>query len=105
MNIPFIIGLITGTLIMICAIKLINYQKNKKPRNRVHFYITKDKYSNRLMLWVGKPRRCATVWGYTATSHTICYEKYFGIFGLNAQVYKAIRWEDEPVEVLLNLGD
>lgn len=97
--------LILPGFILAIIIMVIYKIKLRKLCNKVHFYVTKDKYNDRLMLWVGKPRRCAAVWGYTATSHAICYENYFGIFGLNAQVYKAIKWEDEPVEVFLNLED
>lgn len=92
-------------LIIIGIYILYQYIKRKENANQVHFYITKDKYDERLMLWIGKPRRCAAVWGYTATSHTVCYENYFGIFGLNPQVYKDIKWENEPVEVFIRLKD
>lgn len=41
--INFIIGFIVGTILMMCAIGLMSCQKDKKPRNKVRFFIKKIK--------------------------------------------------------------
>ena len=40
--INFIIGFIVGAMIMMYAIGLMSYQKDKKPRNKVRFYVKYD---------------------------------------------------------------
>lgn len=58
--------IISFQVLMIIGMYIIyQYRKRKENANQVHFYVTKDKYDDRLMLWIGKPRRCAAVWGYT----------------------------------------
>lgn len=53
----YIISFIIVSLLVMCAILLVTYQKDKKPRNKVKFYITKDKPVNliTLKLWIGLP--------------------------------------------------
>lgn len=54
--INFIIGFIVGAMLMMCAIGMVAIQKDKKPRNKVRFYIAKpSKYYE--YLYLGKPRR------------------------------------------------
>ena len=36
---------------------------------------------------------------------TIRLEKYFSNYGLDVNDYANLKWEDEPVEVFLNLGN
>ena len=40
MIIACIISFNIGAMLMMCAIGLMSYQKDKKPRNKVHFYVT-----------------------------------------------------------------
>ena len=58
MIIACIISFIIGALIMMCAIGLMSYQKDKQPRNKVHFYVTVGALGG-LELWIGKP-----IYGY-----------------------------------------
>ena len=55
--INFIIGFILGAMLMMCAIGLVAIQKDKKPRNKVHFYIAKPSGYYMYYLYLGKPRR------------------------------------------------
>lgn len=101
MNILFIIGLIVVTLTMIYATVLVLYNTDKKPRNNVHFYVARDKFSNMLSLYLRKPiRRSTTAW---ASSYFVVPEILFDRYGLNPEDFKDLKWEDEPVEVFLNL--
>lgn len=72
--------------------------KFSKKRNRVHFYIARD-MDGGLYLYLGKPFRgdnrfCGYILSFTIKS-----------FGLNENDYKDLRWEDEPLEVFLNMED
>ena len=104
--ISFIIGFIVGAMLMMCAIGMVAIQKDKKPRNKVHFYVARDK-NGPLWLYMGKPIR-------DRITFITCREKgvlYMGRnselkkYGINEHDYDSLKWEDEPVEVFLNLED
>lgn len=95
---------------MMCAIGLMSCQKDKKPRNNVHFYVTRDNMEsiipNTLLLWIGKPTKLHGEWNdYSSTCACICTERRFVNYGLKPLDFKNLKWEDEPVEVFLNLED
>ena len=99
--INFIIGFILGAMLMMCAIGMVAIQKDKEPRNKVHFFVARDKFSNMLSLYLRKPiRRSTTAW---ASSYFVVPEILFDRYGLNPEDFKDLKWEDEPVEVFLNL--
>lgn len=58
-------------------------------------------------LYLGKPeRRSSCFFGFCGTCATLMVnEHYFKDFGLNPDDFKDLKWEDEPVEVFLNLED
>lgn len=78
---------------------------SSKKINRVHFYVARDMDGN-LWLYVGKPYRGRTKFLYNVEkgSSAICCHD-FEIFGINGNDYKDIKWEDEPLEVFLNMED
>lgn len=80
--------------------------KFSKKINRVHFYVARDK-DGIIYLYIGKPkRRCGWFAGsYRERSVAIIDEDDFEIFGINENDYKDLKWEDEPVEVFLNMED
>ena len=55
--INFIIGFILGAMLMMCAIGLVSLCKDKEPRSKVRFFITRDKHINSTSfnLWIGLP--------------------------------------------------
>lgn len=78
---------------------------NKKPKNRVHFYVARDK-DHTLYVYLDKPERSDFVFmpykdGTCLLGDISCFQKY----GLNSDDFKDLKWEDEPVEVFLNLED
>ena len=80
--------------------------KLKKPRNNVHFYVARDKTYNLLWLYLGKPIRFKDdAWLPGKHGTVIETESSFEILGLNKEDYNSIKWEDEPIEVFLNLED
>ena len=79
--------------------------KFSKKRNIVHFYVARDKNGS-LWLYIGKPYRgIGRFFGdLKKGSCTVCCND-FEIFGLNKDDFKDLKWEDEPVEVFLNMED
>ena len=79
--------------------------KFSKKINRVHFYVARDT-DGLLWLYIGKPYRGRTKFFYDVKkgSCAICCHD-FEIFGINENDYKDLKWEDEPVEVFVNMED
>ena len=96
----FIILFVYGfAVILIGCIAL----KNKKPKNKVHFYVARDNHGC-LGLFIGKP----SIWkGILESGNYILIGGYscFPIVGLDPNDYANLKFGDEPVEVFLNLED
>ena len=75
-----------------------------KPKNKVHFYVARDK-DNSLWLYLGKVTRSEQIFMSTSYGRIIISEKYFSKYGLDVNNYANLKWEDEPVEVFLNLEE
>lgn len=78
-----------------------------KPKNNVHFYVARDNspiQKGMLNLWINKPSRGVDIWyaGKNWAIH-IAVESNFEVFGLNSSNYNNLKWEDEPIEVFLNI--
>ena len=85
----------------------LKIRKNKVQlyQNKVHFYVARDKNSDLVGLYLGKPTR-NVFYEYWMPQYLSLYsECYFDRVGLNKNNYKNLKWEDEPVEVFLNLED
>ena len=105
MIIACIISFVIGAFAMMCAIGLMSCQKDKKPRNKVHFYVARDK-NEELGLWFGKPYRGIENWVCVGYSVIIASgDRDLNLYRLNIEDYDNLKWEDEPVEVFLNLED
>ena len=104
MVIACIISFVVGALIMICAIGIVAYQKDKKPLNNVHFYVARDK-DGELYLYMGKPIRISDEFITCYGGNIIEGAKVFLDYGLNENDYANLKWEDEPVEVFINMED
>lgn len=78
-----------------------------KKRNRVHFYVARDKDGS-LFLHIGKPIRGETEFYselYYNHVEFYCRDYSFGVFGINKNDYANLKFEDEPVEVFVNMED
>ena len=92
-------------LLMICYIAIVLYKSKNKLRNKVHFYVARDK-DRTLCLYIGKPFRGNTQFCAKISNGVIVLTQYhFKILGLNEKDYANLKWEDEPVEVFLNMKD
>ena len=75
-----------------------------KPKNNVHFYVARDK-DGKLWLYLGKPerRQYSFLNSNGAVGSFMANEYHFIDFGLTPDDFKDLEWEDEPVEVFLNM--
>lgn len=101
-----IIGILV--FLIICAVICLSvgyyrYTKLAMNRNNVHFYVARDKFNNNLYLYLGKPRRDTNRFHSNNKGCIIEIEDFFYKKGLNTADFSDLKWEDEPVEVFLNL--
>ena len=98
------ISFVIGAVFMLIAVCVVAVGKVKEPRNNVHFYVARD-MSGSLFLYFGKPYRDGSI--FKANKSLLIFETGNNLsrFGLNDKDYANLKWEDEPVEVFLNLED
>ena len=81
-------------------------QHKEEPTNKVRFYVARNK-SGALCLYMGKPLRCDYTF-YTSLSKggtlLACGEE-LEWYHLNENDYKDLKWEDEPLEVFINMEE
>lgn len=112
MNIITYILVIMYIVVLGCAIYCVNkpqinkLKKGSKSINKVHFYVARDS-DDALYLYLGKPVRRNGFWGDSDNSVVIGGDTNFFLekHGLKWENFKGLKWEDEPVEVFLNLED
>lgn len=90
-----IYGIIT---LVICIIYYHKIIIDKKPINNVHFYVVRDKIGD-LWLYLGKP---AIIVSIDHNKYVRCLGN-IECFGLKYEDFDYLKFEDEPVEVFLNL--
>ena len=78
--------------------------RRAEPKNKVHFYVARDR-NGELWLYIGKPDRCENVFCSPSGSTFNLPCHIFNCLGLNKNDYANLKWEDNPVEVFLNLED
>lgn len=94
-------------MLLMCYIAIFQKEKNLKnnvqSKNNVHFYVARDKHES-LWLYLGKPIRVAHMF---VKGHGRALVSSYGFqeFGLNEHDFDNLKWEDEPVEVFINLKD
>ena len=99
------ISFILGAMFMFVAICIAAMGKVQEPMNKVHFYVARDK-NGELWLYIGKPYRSDTTFRGDLNKGVIGFTHLnFRCFGLNKDDYTHLKWEDEPVEVFINMKD
>lgn len=89
--------------IILFIIQSIKIRKlSAKPKNNVRFYVARDE-DNLLWLYFGKPIRLEHSFMSLSYGRIVRSEKYFSDYGLDVNDYVNLKFEDEPVEVFLNL--
>ena len=94
MIIACIISFIVGAMLMMCAIGLMSYQKDKKPRNKVKFFVGKSEFGNLALILLDKVD--GTIIGFSD-----CFARRYG---LNPEDFADMK-PMERKEVFLNLED
>lgn len=100
-----IVCLVTLTFVVQDFVENKVKSKSSKKRNRVRFYVARDKHEA-LWLYLGKPtRKKSGCFASNKHGSVICSGSLFKHFGLDINNYKDLKWEDEPIEVFLNMED
>ena len=103
--IMLVIAFILGAISMFMMVCIGYAAKQEEPVNRVHFYVAKDKDGG-LYLYLGKPfRGSSEFYGNPDKGSSFLTYHNFEYFGLNENDYKDLKWEDEPLEVFVNMED
>ena len=76
--------------------------RRTEPMNKVHFYVARDK-NDELFLYMGKPFRSINKFHPYQNGCIIISDDDLSNFRVNKDDYANLKWEDEPVEVFLNL--
>lgn len=92
-------GFILAFIIVFCYECKI---RRTEPMNKVHFYVARDK-DGKLWLYIGEPIRADN--GFVSALNIDLTHRNFHIFGLNKNDYDSLKWDDEPVEVFLNMEE
>ena len=105
--VPVVIGLVIGAVIGLIIIRkislILEVHRRTKQRNHVHFYVARDKYGI-LYLYLGKPTRGTAFFiSFVHPSALICRSDILDSFGLKEKDYANLKWEDDPVEVFVNM--
>ena len=102
----FVIAFILGVISMFVMFCLVHAAKLEEPVNKVHFYVARDK-NGRLYLYLCKPIRNESLFLSCHKKRGKCLgrDSDLKMFGLNENDYKDLKWEDEPLEVFVNMED
>ena len=87
------------TMLLACCYALF-----KSPENKVHFYVARD-MDDKLWLYLGKPIRAESEFNSSEDKKVAALSPNLKRFGLNKDDYANLKWENEPLEVFLNLED
>ena len=98
------ITFILGAMFMFTTLCIAAMCKMQEPKNKVHFYVARDKNDN-LWIYLGKPIRGANMFQGNCNNSFILTKNNLKSIGLNEKDYADIKWEDEPVEVFITLKD
>ena len=99
---------------IVCAVTLafiaLEYVEDKvikkitKKRNRVHFYVARDKDCS-LWIYIGKPTRGSRMFYQNDRCRILGKLTYLYMLGLDENDYANLKWEDGPLEVFVNMED
>lgn len=100
--ISLIMAFIFGEAMMLLVLCIIAMTKEKKLKNKVHFYIARDR-NGELLLYMGKPFRGINQFHQCQNGCIITSEDDFSNFGLNKDDYASLKWENDPIEVFITI--
>lgn len=98
------ITFILGAMFMFTTFCIAAMCKTQEPKNKVHFYVARDK-NDELFLYMGKPFRGIDRFHEYQNGCIITGDNNFYNFDLSKNDFDNLKWEDEPVEVFLNMEE
>ena len=98
------ISFILGALFMLTMLCIAAMGKVQEPINQVHFYVARDK-SGSLWIYLNKPIRKDNEFTGDLRNGVCTLTSHLKYLGLNNEDYKYLKWEDEPIEVFINMED
>ena len=102
-----ILLILPGFILAIIVVYNIHSNSSKIGKNKVHFYVARDK-DGVLSLYLGKPNRrsgCIFSDFFAEGIKRLACDSELRWYGLNEHDYDFLKWEDEPVEVFINMED
>lgn len=102
------ISFVIGAVIMLVALAIAAMGKDNEPRNKVRFYVAREQDNNydNLWLYIGYPKREEGSWeDVDCKALRILPSQAFYRYGIDSNDFKDLKYEDEPVEVFINLED
>ena len=97
------IAFILGAISMFTLVFIGYITKSEEPVNKVKFYVARD-MNGTIWLYMGKPRRAAS--SFVSYGHGLTLpSRDFSKYGLDINDYVNLKWEDEPLEVFLNMEE
>lgn len=98
------ITFIIGAVFMLATLCIVAISKDKEPRNKVRFYVARDK-NGTLWIYIGKPFRGENIFYSNPDMRGICLTCNIESYRLKREDYDNLKWEDEPIEVFVNMED
>ena len=98
------ITFILGGMFMFTTFCIAAMCKMQEPKNKVHFYVARDK-NGELFLYMSKPFRGIDRFHEYQNGCIITGDNNFYNFDLSKNDFDNLKWEDEPVEVFLNMEE
>ena len=104
--IMLVIAFLLGEIVMFMIFCICHAAKQEEPANKVHFYVARE-HDGALRLYMGKPIRCEGIFVSCRGKGGRCLGRDgdLEMYGLNENDYEDIKWEDEPLEVFINMED
>ena len=99
-----VIAFILGAIAMFMTICIGYAAKQEEPVNRVRFYVARDK-NGKLWLYIGKPFKGSYEYRDDMNKGVCLLTGRLNYFRLNCEDYKDLKWEDEPIEVFINMEE
>ena len=87
------IAFVIGAVLMLVALAIAAMGKVKEPRNKVHFYVARDKCGS-LFLYFDKPYREGDIFKADISQLIFVTGSDLSRFGLNEKDYSNLKWED-----------
>ena len=90
-------------MLMMCFLQYYTtYSNKKKSINKAHFYIVRD-FDNVLLLYLGYPYKSSSGFYTINKGCFVTRQEHFYKLGLDVNDYANLKWEDEPIEVFVNM--